>query len=109
MTDAVHQRPALLSAENVHQPRCRWSVQPHREISAAARVDGAVEIEEKSEIGRDEDEHIFVSAPNAVRLGRSILRAAGLISVLIAAEMRGELVLIDDGTEPPMSGDNHGA
>jgi hypothetical protein len=98
MTDAVHQRQSLLSAENEHQPRCRWSVQPHREISAAARVDGAVGIEEKSEIGRDD----------AVRLGRSIPRAAGLISVLIAAEMRG-FVLIDDGTEPPMSGDNHGA
>jgi len=77
-----------------------WSIEPQAEVCVLAVNDGSIEIEQKSPMGKDDDQRIFVAAQNAVRLARMILFAAGFKNIVIATGMGGGFVDIEDGYEP---------
>ena len=93
----------LTEHESDEQPNewC-WSIEPQAEIHVWAVKDGSIEIEQKSPLGEENDQHILVAAPNAVRLARTILYAAGFKNIVIATGTGGSLVDVEDGVGPHM-------
>lgn len=77
-----------------------WSIEPQAEVRVWAVNDGSIEIEQKSPMGEEDDQRIFVAAPNAVRLARMILYAAGFDNIVIATGNGGGFVDIEDGYGP---------
>jgi hypothetical protein len=77
-----------------------WSIEPQAEVCVLAVNDGSIEIEQKSPMGKDENQRVFVAAQNAVRLARLILLAAGFKNIVISSGLDGGVVNLEDGYGP---------
>lgn len=99
--------PSAAAVHNQNEPpeQQSWSIEPQAEVSVLAAKGGSIEIEQKSPMGKDDDQRIFITAPNAVRLARMIMLAAGFKNIVIATDFGGGFVDIEDGYNPHKVGE----
>jgi hypothetical protein len=91
------------AAEDDQSDWC-WSIPQQSRIECSANVDGEVEIEQISPLGDSDNQRIFVTRGNAVRLARHVLFAAGFKAILIATHERGGYCDLEDGDLPERFG-----